>query len=419
MSEVKSLIEKRLRLLEEQKDIVAQSKKAGHETLDKESKEKYDRAEKDFEALTEQINLLSDMERKEAMTAKEVHIEKQLESNKFNDVESFAKAQNQAFAKYILKGERGLNESELKLLGSKYNVETKATNPQTTSDAVGGYAIPQAFQAEIMKTMTEISDIRNHCRILTTSTGATLDWPGVDDTAQSGSIHTEATANAVLTVPFDNRTLGSYTYTSDIVKLSIELLQDSAIPLESLMGELLGDRLGRATNLAYTTGNGSTAPQGVTVGATEASLLPSGSGTVNVATFINAKHSVDPYHRKSMGFKFMFNDDVLRRAKLLTIASGDDRPLWQASRREGAPDTIDGTPYIINQDMPDFGTNANKWLVVGDFKKFIIRDVQGINLFRFNELYMDGLAIGFQAWLRTDSKLIDTTAIKYVYDPAT
>lgn len=418
MSELKSLFEKRNRLLEEQKDIIAQSKKAGREVLNKEEEDKFNRIEADYASCDSMIEKLSKIEKREAEESAEIIREKTAEANGFKDVESFDKAKNQAFASYILKG-AGISESEKSILKTMWNYNTKATDPQTTSDAAGGYAIPTGFQAEIMKTMTEISQIRNFARVITTKTGNTMDWPGVNDTAQSGSIHTEATANAILTVPFTTRTLSSYTYTSDIVKLSIELLQDSAIPLEALMGELLGDRLGRATNLAYTTGNGSTAPQGCVTGATEASYVASGAGSVTVTTFINAKHSVNNYHRNSKKFAFMMNDDTLRRAKLLTIASGDDRPLWQASRAVGEPSTIDGTPYIINHDMPSVGTNTNKWLLVGDFNKFVIRDVQGMNLFRFNELYMDGLAIGFQAWLRTDSKVIDSTAIKYVYDPAT
>lgn len=417
MSEVKRLNEKRLRLLEEQKEIVKLSKDAGNVTLTKDEREKYDRIEKDWAALTEAYNDAINLEKKEAEAAKTVQIEKKLEEFDFNDEDQYKKAKTKAFGKYIREGLSALDSTEKSLMGSM--VRLKGTNPQSTSAALGGYTIPEGFSMELIKAMNEISDIRNYAKVITTASGNPMDVSGYDDTSNSGALHTENNGEAVLDVAFDNRTLNSYTYTSKIIKVSLELMQDSAFDLEAHIGEIAADRLGRAVNAAYTTGTGSSQPQGVTVGATEASQVASGSGTVNVSTFINLKHSVDPHYRKSKSFAFMFNDDVLRRAKLLTIASGDDRPLWQASRQVGEPDTIDGSPYIINQDMPDFGTNTNKWLVAGDFSKFWIRDVQGIQMFRYDELYMAGLTIGFQAWLRTDSRVVDTNALKYVYDPAT
>ena len=417
MSVLKKHFEKRSRLLEEQKDIVAQSKKAGHVTLNKEDLVKFNEIESDYSELTKTIDALSSIEKKEAAEAKEVVIEKTLKENDFNDVDSLNKAKNTAFSKFLLKGMSNLTTSEKSLVGGV--VRVKGSNPQSTTAALGGYTIPEGFHNELIKSMNEISDVRNYAKIITTASGNPIDVSGYDDTVNSGALHTENNAEAVLDVAFNNRTLSSYTYTSKVIQVSIELMQDSGFNLEEHINEICGDRLGRAVNVAYTTGTGSSQPQGVTIGATEASNVSGGSGAVSVANFINLKHSVDPHYRKSSKFAFMFNDDVLRQAKLLTIASGDDRPLWQASRVAGAPDTIDGTPYIINQDMPSVGTNTNKWVVAGDFNKFFIRDVQGVQMFRFDELYMAGLTVGFQCWLRTDSRLVDSAAMKYIYDPAT
>lgn len=417
MSEAKRLNEKRLRLLEQQKEIKQLSKDAGNVTLTKEEREKYDRIEKEWNELTEAYNDEINLEKKEAESSKIVTIESTLKALNLDNPDELKKAKSKAFAKYLKTGAAALEAEEKSLLGGM--VRVKGTNPQSTSAALGGYTIPEGFHYELVKYMNEISDIRNFARIITTDSGNPMDVSGYDDTANSGAIHVENNGEAVLDVAFNNRTLNAYTYTSKIIKVSIELMQDSGFDLETHIREIAGDRLGRAINAAYTTGSGSSAPQGVTYGATEASKVASGSGTVNTTTFINLKHSVDPHYRKSPKFAFMFNDDVLRQAKLLTIDSSDDRPLWQASYVVGEPDTIDGSKYIINQDMPSVGTNTNKWLIAGDFSKFWIRDVQGIQMFRYDELYMNGLTIGFQAWLRTDSRVVDSNALKYVYDPAT
>ena len=57
--------------------------------------------------------------------------------------------------------------------------------------------------------------------------------------------------------------------------------------------------------------------------------------------------------------------------------------------------------------------NTRSWLY-GDFSKFIIRDVAGMAIKRSNEVYMETDQVVFVGFMRTDSRLMDTTAVKYM-----
>ena len=77
----------------------------------------------------------------------------------------------------------------------------------------------------------------------------------------------------------------------------------------------------------------------------------------------------------------MFNDATLLALKKLNVGSADARPLWSMGMADGTPSTIDGIPYVINNDMPSIAAGTHP-ILFGDFSKFAIRDVQGYTVKR-------------------------------------
>jgi len=121
---------------------------------------------------------------------------------------------------------------------------------------------------------------------------------------------------------------------------------------------------------------------------------------------------LDPAYRRR-GASWVFNDNTLRDLKKLV--DGSARPLWLPQSLgsiadQAARPTLNGYNYIVDQGMDDIAI-GNRPVAFGDLSEFIIREVLGINLFRFNERYMDFLQIGFLAFARFDSNLIDTSAV--------
>jgi HK97 family phage major capsid protein len=86
------------------------------------------------------------------------------------------------------------------------------------------------------------------------------------------------------------------------------------------------------------------------------------------------------------------------------------RPVWQVSLAQGEPDKVYGFSYGYNNSQPVQAPGAVGVVVFGAFQKYIIRDVLGMTVVRYNELYMPNHQIGFEAFLRTDGQLLQPKA---------
>ena len=114
----------------------------------------------------------------------------------------------------------------------------------------------------------------------------------------------------------------------------------------------------------------------------------------------------------------MLNEKMLKILKKIKIPqfSGDTngQPLWRPGLSAGVPDTIDGDPYTINQEMPS--GSGQKAIIYGDLSKYIIRDVRDITLVRLDERYAELGVVAFLAFSRHDGDLLDagTNPVKYL-----
>jgi hypothetical protein len=95
-----------------------------------------------------------------------------------------------------------------------------------------------------------------------------IPWPTVDDTANKGELLAENTEAGSQDVTFGQVTLKAFKFSSKLVKVSRELLQDSYFPVGAILRDLFVDRIGRITNDYFTTGTGTGQPQGVVTAAT-------------------------------------------------------------------------------------------------------------------------------------------------------
>ncbi len=286
-------------------------------------------------------------------------------------------------------------------------LESRNMNVGTPAD--GGHTVPEGFVSELEQTMLAFGGPRQVSRIIRTDSGNDLPWPTVDDTSNTGALLAEeGTIGSSVNPTFSNVTLKAYKYSSKPILISEELLQDSAFAMSQVINSLLGERLGRATATAYTTGTGSSQPTGI-VTAASAGVTAASATAITADELIDLEHSVDPSYRSAPGVGFMLNDSTLKAIRKLK--DGDGQYLWAPGLRSGAPDSILNRPYSINQDMATTVASAVS-VLFGDFQKFVIRDVNSLRMYRLDERYRDNDLTGFVAFLRTDSKCIQTGAIK-------
>jgi HK97 family phage major capsid protein len=284
--------------------------------------------------------------------------------------------------------------------------------------AAGGYTVPTPFRAKLIEAQKAYGSVREVAEVITTETGATLPWPTNDDTANVGAILAENSQVTEQDVTIGTNDIGAYMYTSKLVRVSLQLLNDSAFNLESWLAGVLGRRIGRAQNAHFTTGTGTAQPEGIATNATIGKTGTTGQTTsVTYDDLIDLIHSVDPAYRQSGRAQFMLNDASLAAARKLKDSQG--RPLWEPSVQVGVPDGLLGYNYTVNQDMPVMAANARSILFGDFFAGYLVRDVQDVQMLRLAERYADYLQVGFLAFARTDGTPQDTAAYKAYRNSAT
>jgi HK97 family phage major capsid protein len=318
---------------------------------------------------------------------------------------------NQAFDKYLRFGLEGMAPEEKAVVGHRFVDRNGERRAMTVTTTAGGYLIPVGFQAELDKALLQFGGIRQAARVITTESGNALHWPTVNDTGNKGELLAINTGAASQDVAVGEKIFNAYKFSSKLVLVPIELLQDSAFDLNSYLAQALGERIGRIQADYWATGTGSSQPQGITVGGTSAFTAALASA-VSTDELTDLVHSIDPAYRQ-MGCSFVFNDTVLKALKKLK--DGQNRPLWTPGIAYKEPDTLLGYPYLVDQSMPAMTTGL-KPIAFGQMKKFIIRDVMGVSVLRLNELYAVSGQVGFLAFARADGGVVDagTHPIKFV-----
>lgn len=315
------------------------------------------------------------------------------------------------FDAFMRRGVNVLTAEHRQLLERLYvGDELRAAQSIGTAN-LGGYTVPTDFASTIDVALKAFSGIRSAATVIPTGDGRSLPWPTVNDTTISGAIIAENAADAEQEVTFGQLTFGAYTYTSKLVKVSIELMQDTAIDLGALLGRLLGERLGRGTAAHYATGTGSGQPQGLVTGAASGKVAASATA-FTYDEMLDLKHSVDVAYR--LNARWAMNDAILKAVKKLKDSTG--LPLWQPNIGAAVPATIDGDGYVIDNGLASALTTGQKIMLYGDLSKYHIRDVLGYQLVIMRELYAANRQVGFNMFMRTDAKLVDagTNPVKYL-----
>lgn len=277
--------------------------------------------------------------------------------------------------------------------------ETEARAHSTTTDSEGGYLVPTDLLNEIEVALLAFGGVREVARVIRTESGNQLDLPTVNDTGNPGSIAAENGAVSETDITFGVKNLNAYKVSSDLVKIPFELLQDSDFNLAQLLGEILGERIARKAGALYTTGTGSSQPNGV-VTASATGVTAAGVAAITADEVISVFHSLGRAYRRNG--TWMFNDTT---AQLLRkLKDSDNQYIWQPGLQAGQPDILLGRPVVINDDMASPAASA-KSILFGDFSRYWIRDVGGVRLRRLNERFADNDQIGFVGFLRTDGEL--------------
>jgi HK97 family phage major capsid protein len=406
MATAQELRDKRASVWEKMKEIMDRN---GDMTA--EDRAAYDTAEVELDDLGDQIER---QERHDARTAALNSVDRSelvgsdWGNQKGDDQERYSRA----FTEMLRNGLSELDPEDKKILRTGF-VDKRALGVGTP--AAGGYTVPADFRNRLIEQMRTFGGMLQVSEILTTDTGASLSWPTNDDTANKGAILAENTAVTEQDVTLGTASIDAYKYTSKMIRVSLELLQDSAFNVDSWLTGKLAERIARILNEHFTTGTGTNQPDGLVTGTPVGKVGAAGQvTTVTYDDLIDLIDSIDPAYQGNA--QFMLSQSSRKALRKLKDSTGS--PLWQPTIQAGVPDQLLGYRYVVNQELPVPAASA-KSILFGDFRQaYVIRQVRDVQVLRLTERFADYFQVGFLGFMRADGTVQNTSAVRAYQHPA-
>ena len=280
-------------------------------------------------------------------------------------------------------------------------------------DQNGGFTVPDEFERQLIEGLEENNIFRTLAHTIHTNSG-TRTIPLATDSGSASWIE-EGAAIQESDMSFAQETLSAYKL-GCMIKVSNELLNDSAFNIAAHIAQRFGVRFGNAEEDAFINGTGPSAnpqvtpsqPTGILTSLTAtAGNTTEDAITVHFDNIYKLYYSLkSPYRRKA---SFLCNETLL--LQLMLLKDGNQNYIWKPGLEVGKPDTILGRPIYTSGYMPAISGDAaadagKKVLLFGDFSYYWIADRQSRTLKRLNELYAVTDQVGFIGTQRVDGKLI-------------
>lgn len=313
-----------------------------------------------------------------------------------------------AFGKFLRKGiDDGLGELQQKA----YNI---------TTDADGGYAVPEELDRDILELMRDVSPMREVANVITVGSsdykklvnkgGTTGGWVDEDDARAA----TDSSQMAILT-PFMGEV---YAYP----QATQQMLDDVFFNAEQFIESECAMTFAQMEGAAFTTGDGTKKPKGFLAYTTATTAdgarafgtlqhIVSGAAADWAASNPQDK-LLDVVYALKKGYRtnarWMTSKAMLADVRKLKDAEGNY--IWRPGLEAGQPDTLLGYGIAENEDMPAKAANALS-IAFGDFKRgYTIVDRIGTRILR--DPYTNKPFVGFYVTKRVGGFLADSNAIK-------
>ena len=273
-------------------------------------------------------------------------------------------------------------------------------------DTEGGYTVPDEFERKLIQALEENNIFRQLATVIRTNSG-TRKIPIANDTMEAQWID-EGEEIPETNTKFGQTTLSAYKL-GTMIKISNELLHDSAFDLASYIAARFGVCMGNAEERAFFTGDGDKKPLGILadVGGAELGVTAEAENLVTFDEIFDLYYSLKSPYRRSA--QFVCNETLL--LQLMKLKDKNDNYIWKPSLDVAKPDTILGRPIRTSSFMPGIA-KGEKVLLFGDLKNYWVADRQNRTFRRLNELYARTDQVGFLTTQRVDGRLILPESVK-------
>jgi HK97 family phage major capsid protein len=283
--------------------------------------------------------------------------------------------------------------------------ETKAMQEET--DAEGGFFVPEEFINQVIHDPgVPGSVLRPLCNVIRVAskdgyvpTLASATWAAIaEEAAYSDQTPT------VGQVPFSLEKSGG------LIKVTRELLDDSAINLPTMLSQIFQEAAGRFEDVGIISGNGTTQYAGI-MGASPSDYTMANATSVVAADLIGIYYTLEAQHRANA--TWIMKSAI---AALITSIAVTAAGVHQIPSLTAAPtDFILGKANAMVDSASGLGatiTATERIALFGDLKQYYIFDRVGFTLRRNDSLYMENDQVGFFASRRGDGQLTLAAAFK-------
>ena len=381
---VKELIEKRAKVWEAAKNFVdTHEDNNGH--LSAEDSATYERMENEINELTNSIERQQRAERIEQELSKPVNtpITARPGERKPEDV----------------KTGRASDEYKKAMLNAmRSNFRQISDVLQEGVDSDGGYLVPEEYDKRLIDVLEEENIMRGLATKITTSGQHKINIAATKPAAAWIEEKGELTFGDAT---FDQIFMDAYKL-HVAIKVTEELLYDSAFNLESYIITQFGRALGNAEEDAFLNGDGKGKPVGIFAKTGGGHVLSTLSAALKADDMLDLVYGLKrPYRKKA---SFIMNDATL--AIIRKLKDNNGAYIWQPSYQAGEPDRVLGYTVHTSAFAP---TDA---ISFGDYSYYNIGDRGTRSFAELRELFAGNGMIGYVAKERVDGKLILPEAIQ-------
>jgi HK97 family phage major capsid protein len=302
--------------------------------------------------------------------------------------------------------------------GIDSGLELKAIGSST--DAIGGYAVPREIDELIDRTLVAISPIRSIANVVKVGSAGYRKLIASGGTP-SGWVAYEAARPTTNTPSFSEIVPAAGELYANPAA-SQQMLDDAMFDVENWLAQEIATEFARAEGMAFVKGNGTNQPLGFisspnattadgvrpmgtlqTIGTGVAGAFPASNPADKLIDLVQTLRS--PYRQ---GAVFVMNSATA--SAIRKFKTSDGAFLFQPSLAAGQPATLLGYPLIEAEDMPDVAANSLS-LAFGNFKAgYVIAERNATTILR--DPFTNKPYVHFYATKRCGGQVVNSEAIK-------
>jgi HK97 family phage major capsid protein len=265
-------------------------------------------------------------------------------------------------------GVPNLSEDQRKAIDA-VNAEWKSLS--VSPDTAGGYLAPREFVQEIIKAEILMTPVRSLARVRQTAMRS-IQIPKRTGTFAAAWVAEQGTKSETTGLTYGLEEIPTHELYA-LVDISNQMLEDSAFDMNAELAAEASEQFAVAEGAGFVSGNG--------VGKVEGFLANAAATGGVQATVSGSAATIKDANGQANGLllaKYALKTAYARNATwglnrttlgtVRTMKDGQNNYIWMPGVQNGAPNTIDGDPYVELPDMPSEGAGLYP-VVYGDFRR--------------------------------------------------